>query len=180
MRENGGGRHDEVPRWCGGGAMRWWLVERWEKRDVHTRKRGRERARECDDWWGDDTVMDDSSWWHSHRGERLSRDRKSELEIKTQCVTICELGLVWIGFLRFLPWCYCSRNAILHFLLLITISFLLLLLLSFTFLFHLRFCSFTFLFHVSFAFSVWIYGRLVFLVLFPFEDEAQLSLRFRL
>ena len=41
----------------------------------------------------------------------------------------------------FLPWCYCSRNAILRFLLLITISFLLLLLLSFTFLFHLCFCS---------------------------------------
>ena len=37
--------------------------------------------------------------------------------------------------LRFLLWCYCSRNAILRFLLLITISFLLLLLLSFTFLF---------------------------------------------
>ena len=56
---------------------------------------------------------------------------------------------------------------------------------SFTFLFiyvsvHLRSCSFTFLLHVSFAFSVWIHGRLDFLVLFPFEDEAQLSLRFRL
>ena len=88
--------------------------------------------------------------------------------------------------LRFLLWCYCSHNAILCFLLLITISFLLLLLLSFTFLFHftflfvyvsvhLRFRAFTFLLHVSIAFSV-----LDFLVFFPFEDEAQLSLRFRL
>ena len=46
----------------------------------------------------------------------------------------------------FLFWCFWVRNAILRFLLLITISFLLLLLLSFTFLFYLRFCSFTFLF----------------------------------
>ena len=91
----------------------------------------------------------------------------------------------------FLLWCFWVRNAILRFLLLITTSFLLLLLLSFTFLFHftflfvyvsvhLRFRSFTFLLHVSIAFSVWIHGRLDFLVLFPFEDEAQLSLRFRL
>ena len=91
-----------------------------------------------------------------------------------------------LGFYVFLLGCYCSRNAIFHFLLLITISFLFLLLLSFTFLFsfsflsHLHFSLFTFLLHVSFAFSVWIYGRLDFLVLFPFEDEAQLSLRFRL
>ena len=91
-----------------------------------------------------------------------------------------------LGFYVFLLKCYCSRNAIFHFLLLITISFLFLLQLSFTFLFsflflsHLRFCLFTFLLHVSFTFSVWIYGRLNILVLFPFEDEAQLSLRFRL
>ena len=75
-----------------------------------------------------------------------------------------------LGFYVFLLECYCFvLNAIFHFLLLITISFLFLLLLSFTFLLL-----------VSFAFSVWIYGRLDFLVLFPFEDEAQLSLRFRL
>ena len=37
--------------------------------------------------------------------------------------------------------------------------------------------SFMFLLLVSFAFSVWIYRRLDFLVLFPFEDEPQLSLR---
>ena len=91
-----------------------------------------------------------------------------------------------LGFYVFLLWCYCSRNAIFHFLLLITISFLFLLLLSFTFLFsfsflsHLRFCLFTLLLHVSFTFFVWIYGRLNILVLFPFEDEAQLSLRFHL
>ena len=96
-----------------------------------------------------------------------------------------------LGFFVFLFCCFWVRNAILRFLLLITISFLFLLLLSFTFLFHftflfvyvsvhLRFRSFTFLLHVSIAFSVWIHGRLIILVLFPSEEEAQLSLRFRL
>lgn len=88
-----------------------------------------------------------------------------------------------IGFMVFTFFC---SNATVHVMQFSIFCFSLQFRSCFFFCLHLRFrfiyvsASFTFLLLVSFTFSVWIYGRLNILVLFPFEDEAQLSLRFRL